>query len=129
MKLIDLTLIGACCFFLSVSGLETTNHTRQAGGVITDNYGCVAPNDMGCFPYGSLVCVNPTNDPNNCGACGADCPAAGATPAIAATCTTAGCTCPQPPNNAVSVRPLPVKSLQSVIVRGPPVVQRVQRPL
>jgi hypothetical protein len=92
MKLIDFILVGACCFFLSVLG-QTTNQTLQAGGATPDNYGCQSPTTLGCFPNGALTCVNPTNDPQNCGSCGFKCPAAGVSPAVAAKCTSTGCQC------------------------------------
>lgn len=92
MKLIDFILVGACCFFFSVLG-QSNNQTIQAGGATPDNYGCKSPTTLGCFPNGALVCMNPTNDPSNCGSCGFKCPAAGASPAVAAKCTAQGCQC------------------------------------
>jgi hypothetical protein len=86
MKTINLFLVCSCFLILSVFGADSN-------GATPDNYGCVSPNSLGCFPNGALVCVNPTNDPNNCGRCSFKCPAAGASPAVAAKCTSTGCQC------------------------------------
>jgi hypothetical protein len=60
-----INLFLACVCFLFFSGLGS--------GADMDNYGCSVPTTLGCFPQGSLVCVNPLSDANNCQTCGFKC--------------------------------------------------------
>jgi hypothetical protein len=82
------------CGILLVSGVLGQLDPK---GADLDNYGCAAPNNLGCFPNGALTCVNPLSNPNNCGGCAQQCPLSGTSGAAKCTATglgTKSCQCP-----------------------------------